>query len=57
MSEVFQALDQNNDGFLSLYELEAGMNKIMDPKQVKTMMESIDTDKNGTVNYTGKTQS
>ncbi len=47
-------MDQNNDGFLSLHELESGMSKIMDPKEVKTMMQSIDTDMNGTVNYTGK---
>ena len=25
----------------------------MDPKNVKSMMQSIDTDMNGTVNYTG----
>ena len=26
---------------------------MMDPKNVKSMMQSIDTDMNGTVNYTG----
>ena len=30
------------------------MNKVMDPKNVKQMMQSIDTDMNGTVNYTGR---
>ena len=52
LKEVFQALDQNHDGFLSLLELESGMSKIMDPLQVKQMMQSIDTDLNGNVNYT-----
>ena len=51
LKEVFQALDQNHDGFLSLLELESGMSKIMDPLQVKQMMQSIDTDLNGNVNY------
>ena len=37
-----------------MHELESGMSKIMNPEEVKKVMESIDTDKNGTVNYTGE---
>lgn len=31
LKEVFQALDANGDGFLSIGELESGMAKIMNP--------------------------
>lgn len=31
LKEVFQALDANGDGFLSIGELQSGMAKIMNP--------------------------
>ena len=34
LKEVFQALDANGDGFLSMSELESGMAKVMNPEEV-----------------------
>ena len=53
----FQALDLNNDGKLSTEELLIGYSKIMDEniaaEEVKRIMDEVDKDGNGSIDYTG----
>ena len=55
--QQFEALDLNNDGRLSAEELLNGYCKIMDEDsasyQVKRIMDEVDKDGNGCIEYTG----
>ena len=55
--EMFIKLDVNHDGFLSLEELEAGMQDIaaifhLDEPDVRDMLRSADTNGDGRIDYT-----
>eukprot|EP00331_Platyophrya_macrostoma_P033866 CAMPEP_0176441590 /NCGR_PEP_ID=MMETSP0127-20121128/21290_1 /TAXON_ID=938130 /ORGANISM="Platyophrya macrostoma, Strain WH" /LENGTH=469 /DNA_ID=CAMNT_0017826401 /DNA_START=25 /DNA_END=1434 /DNA_ORIENTATION=+ len=54
LGRIFVNLDANGDGTLTLEELADGLQKLpdFDPKEVQSMMSSIDTDKSGKVDYT-----
>lgn len=54
LSEQFTKLDKNGDGVLTFEEMQAGLHEIGDKFQgeLGQIFESIDTDKNGTINYT-----
>jgi len=54
LSEQFTKLDKNGDGVLTFEEMKAGLHEIKDKfgGELYKVFESIDTDKNGTINYT-----
>jgi len=54
LGKIFLSLDANGDGTLTLEELTDGLSKLpdFDPKEVKAIMASLDTDKSGRVDYT-----
>lgn len=55
LKEVFQAMDSNGDGHLTLEEMSNGMAKVgMDNKEIEELFNSMDTDKSGVIDYTGK---
>ncbi len=51
----FKKMDINGDGVLTFDELKAALSKQKDFKEqdIKNLMISMDTDGNGTVDYTG----
>ena len=56
LKEMFKTLDKNNDGSISLEELEEGMSDIvalfnLDEPDVREMLAAADADKNGTIDY------
>lgn len=55
LAAQFTKLDVNGDGVLTFEEMEAGL-KGVDEKsreEILRVIDSIDTDRNGTINYTG----
>ena len=48
---IFKKLDKNNDGYITLKELKSGMKGIPNLEEVSRILNSIDTDKNGAINY------
>jgi len=59
LAQIFLALDKNGDGTLTADELLEGYTKLYGNKEraiseVKYLMESADTDNNGTIDYSGK---
>ena len=57
LSALFKKWDSNNDGYLSLNELEERMNEITelfihDENAVREMLKNADTDKDGRLDYT-----
>ena len=59
LGKEFAKLDKNNDGVLSLEELKSGLTDSgkMNSKEIKEILNSIDTDGSGNINYTGKSYS
>jgi calcium-dependent protein kinase len=54
LKEIFLTLDENKDGCLSLEEIKKGLSKLKDNNiNVEEIFNSIDTDKSGSINYTG----
>lgn len=51
--ELFNSFDSNNDGYITKKELKKGLLKLntMTDEQVDAIMESMDTDKNGAINF------
>lgn len=55
LKEIFQSMDTNGDGHLTLEEMKNGLDKLeTNTKDIKNIFESMDTDKSGLVDYTGK---
>lgn len=53
LKDIFVALDANQDGTLTLKEIQQGLSKIENCDiDVEDVFESIDTDKSGVINYT-----
>lgn len=48
--KLFQKFDRNMDGYISLSELKKGMGS-SDNEEIIKIMESVDTDRNGEINY------
>lgn len=49
--ESFEKLDKNKDGYITLKELQKGLGDAYTDEEVKTIMDSVDTDKNGAIDY------
>lgn len=47
-------MDHNRDGCLNLEELKDGIQEMTNSEDIIDLLRSADTDKNGTINYTGK---
>jgi len=52
LSQVFNSLDKDGDGKLSFEELKEGMTSCKTDEEIKEIMESVDTDKSGFIDYT-----
>ena len=55
LGELFRKIDVNHDGFISIDELKLALSDEsawVDMKELKALMDSIDVDKNGRINYT-----
>jgi len=54
LAAIFHKLDKNGDGVLTFEEMQAGLSEMSDKaaKEIKAVIDSIDTDKSGTINYT-----
>lgn len=50
--EAFKSLDKNKDGYITMLELKSAMAKHHTEEEVEEILKSIDTDKNGAINYT-----
>ena len=55
LSGLFERLDTNNDGLLSFEEIKAGIHDFnaKNGKEVQQVLEGIDTDHSGMIDYTG----
>ncbi len=53
LKEVFKSLDHNGDGNLNLEELREGISEMRNSDELIDLLSGADTDKNGTINYTG----
>lgn len=55
LGNLFRQIDLNHDGEISIEELKAALKdekNMPSIKELAAVMESIDTDKNGQINYT-----
>jgi Ca2+-binding EF-hand superfamily protein len=56
LGELFRKIDLNHDGFIEIYELKAALaddsSNFLQLKELKALMDSIDIDRNGRINYT-----
>ena len=53
LKEVFKSIDHNGDGCLNLDELREGIADMRNSEDLIDLLSAADTDKNGTINYTG----
>lgn len=49
--ESFEKLDKNKDGYITLKELYKGLGKEYKMEDAQKIMDSVDTDKNGAIDY------
>lgn len=54
LKEVFKSLDHNKDGHLQLDELKTGLADMANGDEILGLLQAVDTDRSGTINYTGK---
>ena len=50
-TKLFHELDGNNDGYITLKELNKGLQDSYAPEEIQAIMDSVDTDKNGAINF------
>lgn len=53
LKEIFRSLDHNKDGCLNLEELRDGIGGMKNSDDIFALLKAADTDKNGTIDYTG----
>jgi Ca2+-binding EF-hand superfamily protein len=54
LGQLFEQIDTNSDGFLTIDELQAALEKQHENTnyiELKSLIDHIDTDKNGKINY------
>ena len=49
--QSFHKLDKNKDGYITIKELQKGLKDTHSAEEVKMIMESVDTDRNGAIDY------
>ena len=54
LKNLFQALDVDGNGSVSLNELQSGLGERENGEQLLQILMAADTDGNGVINYTGK---
>ncbi len=54
LRKIFLSMDINGDGRLTMDELEKGLMGLENEKGMKEIMESVDTDHSGDIDYTGE---
>ena len=54
LKQIFQALDKDNNGNITLQELQAGLGDRENAEELIEILKGADTDESGTINYTGK---
>jgi calcium-dependent protein kinase len=55
LKEIFESIDKNGDGHLSLDEVKEGMKKVgMEDQGIEELFKKMDTDGSGMIDYTGK---
>ena len=54
LKSIFQALDRDGNGSISLEELQHGLGERENGEQLISILRGADTDNSGTINYTGK---
>jgi Ca2+-binding EF-hand superfamily protein len=55
LGQLFRKIDINHDGFITIDELKLALSDEsawIDAKDLRNLMDSIDVDKNGKLNYT-----
>lgn len=52
LKRVFESIDKNGDGNITLKELKDGLKDVKNKEDLMAIMEGADTDGNGTINYT-----
>lgn len=50
--EAFKSLDKNKDGYITAHELKSAMKSTLKEEEIKEILNGVDTDKNGAINYT-----
>lgn len=51
---IFQELDKDGNGSITFEELQQGLGDRENAAELLEILKAADTDKNGTINYTGK---
>ena len=57
LGNLFKKIDKNGDGVLTIEEIKSVLRENQEDfsaKEIENIMGSLDTDGNGTLNYTGK---
>jgi calcium-dependent protein kinase len=52
LKKVFETIDKNGDGNITLKELKDGLNGVKNKEELLAIMEGADTDSSGSINYT-----
>ena len=49
--KIFHAIDSNHDGYITIKELTKALKNKLPPEEIQDIMNSVDTDKNGAINF------
>ncbi|CAI2361822.1 unnamed protein product [Moneuplotes crassus] len=49
--KIFRSLDKNQDGYITCAELRFNMKDLLSSEEINQILEAVDTDKNGAINY------